>query len=186
VTQAFFAFLFERDDFASLDPARGSFRSWLRTCAKNFLFNHLKSRRTQRAGGAWIHVSIEVPEGDEHRGALTSDAPTPDRQFDRSWALTVTERAMANVAAQYEREGRAELFRALRGTLAGDERSVRDAETALATGRTVGAIKTERSRQKSELTERYRSALRAEVSATVDGPHAVDAELQELLDALSL
>lgn len=185
LTQGFFASLFERDDLASLDPSRGSFRSWLRVCAKHFLLNDLKRRRAQRAGGGQVHVSIHVHDDDERCLALASAALTPDQHFDRSWALTVTERAMANVAAQYEREGRAALFHALRGTLTDEEPSVSDADLALSTGRTVGAIKTERCRRKAELAERSRCALRAEIAATVSGPHAIDAELRELAHALA-
>lgn len=187
LTQGFFASLFERADFASLDPARGTFRSWLRKSAMNFFFNDLKKQRALRRGGGTDHVSIDVQDADERfRVALTDETLTPDQQFDRSWALTVLARAMSSLEAEYEQEGAAELFNSLRGTLSGEEPSVSTADLAAASGKTTGAVKTDRCRRKAELQKRYRSALRAQIAATVNGPRAVDAELRDLLHALSL
>src|SRR6185295_8801741 len=43
LTQAFFARLLEKETFARADPARGSFRAYLKTALKHFLVNARES-----------------------------------------------------------------------------------------------------------------------------------------------
>ncbi|HEX6242214.1 MAG TPA: sigma-70 family RNA polymerase sigma factor, partial [Polyangiales bacterium] len=91
VTQELFENLLLRNDLARVDRARGQFRSWLRTCARNHLYNWLARRRCARVGGRAVHVSV-----DSQCEALQSPM-TPDRLFDRNWALTLLDRALVRL-----------------------------------------------------------------------------------------
>ncbi len=181
VTQGVFEKLLERQDIASLDPAKGQFRSWLRACARYYLCNWFAHRHTRKAGGQAAHVSIDVAAAEERLVFEDAGSLEPEKAFDRRWALTVLERALGEVRAQYERAGKSALFDHLEDTLAADQRSITDAELSLLLGKSVGAIKVERHR----LKRRFQRCLRAEVAKTITGATRVDDEIRRLIDALA-
>ena len=71
--QAFLAELLERDFLASLDPARGSLRGYLKTSLANFLVNQHESAVAQKRGGGRAIVSLDVDVAE--RGLAGSGAP---------------------------------------------------------------------------------------------------------------
>jgi RNA polymerase sigma factor (sigma-70 family) len=176
VTQEFFEALLARNAIARVDQARGQFRSWLRSCARNHLYNWFAKRRGLAVGGRAVHVSADL-----HADELRNDE-TAERLFDRRWALTVLERALSRLKARYERAGKGDLFTHLHGGLGGGGGSEHnDKELSILLGKSVGAIKVERHR----LKRRFQECLRAEVLETVASPSDVDEELKRLIEALT-
>jgi RNA polymerase sigma factor (sigma-70 family) len=175
VTQELFERLLVRNDLARLDRSRGQFRSWLRTCARNHLYNWLAHRRGTRVGGKAVHVSV-----DSQCEALHS-ALTPERIFDRNWALTLLDRALLRLRRRYERVQRIALFDALSPGPRTHAADLSDLGWAAQLGMSVGAIKVERHR----MHQRFQECLRAEVAETVLDAAEVDDELRRLIDALS-
>ena len=187
VTQGFLETLLKPGALAVVDPAKGQFRTWLRTCARNYFSNHRKKAARGKYGGGKVLTGLDVENVDKDvRPLLTDDLLTPDQIFDRCWALTATELAMARLAEAYEREGKADLFRDLHGRLSGDEPAQSDADRAASLGKTLVAIRQDRFRANRTLAKRYRELLRAEVAKTVRGDAAIDAELRHLFDGLGL
>lgn len=181
VTQGFFEKLLTRNDIAGVRPEKGQFRSWLRACARNYLHNWFAHRRTIAAGGRAVLVSIDATWAEERLRLEAKDQLGPDRLFERRWALTVLERALARLGDRYERAGKAHVFRCLYETLGGARVGASDAELSAALGKSAGAVKVERHRMK----RLFHDCLRAEVAKTVSGPAGVDDELRRLIDALS-
>ena len=120
-------------------------------------------------------------ESVEARGLpQVSDTRTPDRLYERQWALATLSAALERLRGEYEESPRADLFEALRGTLAGEE-PASYAELAARLGMTEGALKTAAHR----LRKRYRSALKAQVAETLSDDADPEVELRELLAALT-
>jgi RNA polymerase sigma-70 factor (ECF subfamily) len=184
VTQGFFAFILGRRDLETVQPDRGRFRSWLRSCARNYVLNHLDHAQTQKRGGAMRFLSMQG-QPQEAIGLRVDGALAADRLFDRLWALQAVQRSLDRLRAEYVAEGRGDVFDRLRSTLSGEDRDD-EAGAAAATPPVAlsGAIRAKRNREKVEMRARYRRCLRAEVTATVADTTVVVDEMRELFDAL--
>jgi RNA polymerase sigma-70 factor (ECF subfamily) len=180
LTQGFFARLLETNGLAAADPARGRFRSWLLACVKNHVANARDRDRAEKRGGGMTLESFDAAEAQRRYGAEPAHHLTPERLYERRFALALLEGVLAELRAQYARGGKERLFVALQGRLTGgaDERSYE--EVAAELGTSAGTVRTAASR----LSERYRALLRAEVEHLVAEESDVDDELGHLLSAL--
>jgi RNA polymerase sigma factor (sigma-70 family) len=179
LTQAFFAKLIEKHYVRDADPARGKFRAFLLTAVTHFLANERDREAALKRGGGRMIVSLDGEAAEGRFRAEPADPLTPERVFERRWALTTLERALARLRAEHERAGAADRFERLKGCLTGEAAS--HGELAAALGMTEGAVKVAVHR----LRRRYRELLRAEIAETLVDPATVDDELRELLAALA-
>ncbi|MGV3531604.1 MAG: RNA polymerase sigma factor [Chthoniobacteraceae bacterium] len=179
LTQAFLSDLIERSALVSVDPVKGRFRSFLIASLKNFLSHERERARALKRGGGVPLVELDALAAEERYAMEPSHALTPDRLFDRRWALTVLERALARVRSDYEDRGASDVFALLSPLLTGGG-TAPYAELGAQLGMTEGAVKVAAHR----LRQQYRDALRNEVAETVTGPTEVSAELRDLLAAL--
>jgi RNA polymerase sigma-70 factor (ECF subfamily) len=197
LTQGFFAALLSAGPgnlLARADPSRGRFRALLLTAVRRYLADDHDRRAAAKRGGDVRVGPLDFdfaaaesrcgPAAVAAVGAAGSpaDTITPERAFDRAWAMSLLSGALDRLAAECRAEGRAELFERLRPGLVGESDAPPQAETAAALGMTEGAVKAALHR----LRRRYRDLLRAAVADTLEGPDPadVDAELRELLAAL--
>ena len=184
LTQGFFTRLIEKNDLADADPNRGRFRSWLLASVKHFLANQWDRATAQKRGGGRAVYSIDIDPDDAERRYRhePAHALTPERVFDRRWALTLLEQALGELEAQCGREGKAALFEALRPTLTAD--SLADAAPYRAVadrlGMSEGAVKVAAHRLRRD----YRDVLRRNIAETVSTPQDVDDEIRDLFAAL--
>jgi DNA-directed RNA polymerase specialized sigma24 family protein len=178
-TQAFFAWLLEKDLLRRAAADRGRLRSFLLTALQNFLHNEYQAAHRQIRGGDAHHVSLNFDEGSSQFAALPIDAMTAERLYERSWALVLLERVMGRLQAEMESSGQAERFLSLKPTLAGDQTDSY-AEIAAKLGTTEAAARQAASR----LRKRYRELLLAEVQATLADPQDVEEEIRRLFQAL--
>ena len=177
ITQDFFLYFLKKNLAAVADPYRGRFRSFLLGTLKNFLSNERQRARTAKRGGAAAFIAWEVAcEGGVDWKAL-SNGDTPERAFDRRWALTVLEETMGRMAGEYERGGRQAEFEVLRPFLVegGDY-----AAAANRLGKSEVACRVEVSR----LRHYYQQMIRAVIRDTLIDPSQVDDELGCLKAAL--
>ncbi len=127
-------------------------------------------------------VSINARDAEGRYRVEPVDDVTPERLFDRAWAVALLERAMARLVAVYAASGRARLFERLEPVLSPG----RDAEPYAAIAAGLGMTESAVQQAASRLRNRYRAALREEVGATLrdpDGP-AVEQEIRDLFAAL--
>jgi RNA polymerase sigma-70 factor (ECF subfamily) len=185
LTQGLFTSLLAPGALNKIDPRRGRFRDWLRSAAMHFLANELDRRRALKRGGRQVQITIAADIAEESLRIESQEGATPDRIFDRQWALTVTARALDRVREDYRKEGKEEAFARLEGLLSGEGGGMTDAELSKALGRTAVDLRVERHRLKKKIEARYRRYLREEIGETVAGPDAVDDEIRLLLDALA-
>jgi RNA polymerase sigma-70 factor (ECF subfamily) len=184
LTQDYFARLLETPVLAAADRTRGRFRAFLRADCRFFLAGLRDRERASKRGGGRTPLSIDARDAEGRYLVEPVDSLTPERLFDRAWALTLLGRALDGLADEYGATGRAAVFEALRPTLVDHRGAASHAELAARLGLSVAAVQQAASR----LRKRYRELLRDEIAATLDDPSddAVAAEIRDLFDALGL
>ena len=180
LTQGYFTCFLEKEFLKSVRPELGSFRSFLMVSLRHFLSNERDRARALKRGGGRPVLPLDGDSGEEAYRLEPVEELTPERLFERRWALTVIDRALDRLCAQYAEQGRADLFESLSPYLTAAEATERYAELAPVLGMSEGAIRVAVHR----LRRRFGQSLRAEVSRTVVGPEDVDAELRHLLRAV--
>jgi RNA polymerase sigma factor (sigma-70 family) len=180
LTQDFFARLVEKQVLAAADRSKGKFRSFLLASVKNFLANEWDKSQTQKRGGGRPLVALDGLDAEARYALEPADDLTPERLFERRWALAVLDQVLARLKQDYADRGGAELFEALKGSLAGEADSPTYAAAARRLGMTEGALKVAAHR----LRKRYRELLRGEIAETVASPDLVDEEIRYLLGCL--
>src|SRR3954464_1058920 len=88
LTQDFFARALEKGLLAEADPSRGRFRSFLRTVCAHFLANRRDREHAWKRGGGRAVLPIDAVDAEGRYARELADGLTPERIFDRSWALT--------------------------------------------------------------------------------------------------
>ena len=179
LTQAFFARIIETGGFASADPTRGRFRSYLLGALKHFLANEWHKARTQKRGGHVNVVEWDALDPEARYASGGEPADDPDHLFDREWALETVAGALQTLRDEMAKAGRSDLFDALKGSLTGEGEAPRD-EIAARLGMSAGAVKVAVHR----LRRRYRELLRDAVAETVSNETDLDDEMRYLVAVL--
>src|SRR5689334_3578966 len=123
LTQSFFLHLLEKHAIGLADPDRGRFRSFMLTALKNFLANEWDRSSAQKRGGGQATLSLDADfDSAERRYGREprADALTPERLYDRRWALTLLDTVLAELRDHYAATGRSALFDALKPALTAD------------------------------------------------------------------
>jgi DNA-directed RNA polymerase specialized sigma24 family protein len=182
LTQGFFAKLLDKATLANADPTKGKLRTFLLTCVRRFVGDEMDKAMAQKRG-ARLLVSFNADWAEDRYAVEPVDDLTPDRLFQRRWALTVLEFSLQLLEEEYKAQGKADLFEALRpflGFKAMPAQSYEDAATGLKMP--VGTLKSHVSR----LRHRWREMLFEQVSVTLNNPtpENIKSELTELLECV--
>lgn len=180
LTQSFFAHFLEKDRVTRADPARGRFRSFLLVLFKNFLTNEWHRARREKRGGGQQVFSLDAQAAEGRYALEPVAALTPDKAFEKAWAVSTLEQALARLRQEYAAAGKAALYEKLNPFLLGDKPEATCAELAHQLDMTEAAVRMAVSR----LRQRCRAALQREVAHTVETQEAVDEELRHLMAAL--
>ena len=180
LTQSFFADLLERQSFTTADPLKGRFRSFLLGALQNFLGKHREHAQTIKRGGQFAFVSLDEKDAEGRYRMEPVDDLTPEKIYERRWALTLLDRAIAALKQEFQRAGKAPVFEALQVFLSGQPEPAAYAQSAAALRLTEGALRVAVHR----LRRRYGELLRAEIAQTVNSPEEVEAEVGHLFAAL--
>jgi len=179
LTQAFFARLLEKNFLAAADPSKGKFRSFLLASLKHFMSNERDRARAGKRGGGQTVIALDALSDEARQRLEPADNASPDKAFDRQWALTVLDHALMRLRTEYTGTGREKLFNELKTFLTGDAPAESHASIAAKCGLSEGAVKVAVHR----LRRRYRALLREEVAQTVATPEEVEEEIRELFAA---
>ncbi len=179
LTQSFFARLLEKDFLAAVDRGKGKFRSFLLASCNHFLANEHDRARARKRGGGRRLLSLNAADAEGRYLAEPADDLTPERLFDRRWALALLQEVMGRLRAEFEAKGKARMFERLRGFLVGEKgtgyRRAAD-ELRLSEGAVKVAV--------HRLRQRYRELLHEEIARTVGAPEEVEEEIRALFAAL--
>jgi RNA polymerase sigma-70 factor (ECF subfamily) len=180
LTQAFFARVLEKNVVNAADPARGRFRAFLLGSLKNFLANEWDREHAQKRGGGTATLSLDFEYADERFSREPASPLTPEMEYERNWALTVLDRAIARLRGEYERRGKERLFETLRPALVASDEEGSRAEMGAALGMSEGAVKVALHRMRAA----FREALRQELADIVGPGGDPEDELRNLITAL--
>ncbi len=181
LTQSFFAErVLNRLIFKGVCRDGGKFRTWLLNSFLNFVRNEWERQTAQKRGGGRECLSLDFQDEEGKYLLEPGHEETPEKLFDRAWAMTVLDRALQQLRATYEQSGEAGLFESLAGYLPGALDPAPYERTAEQVGKTEAAVKMAVSRLKRE----YGRVLKAEIRRTLSENGNVDEELQHLLAIL--
>ncbi len=180
LTQGFLTSLLETEPFAGLDPARGRFRAWILASLNHFLANERTRVSAAKRGGGRPTLSVEELAAAHVAWEPEDPALPPDRAFDRRWAVTVMEQALAAVEADYAKRGASTQFTALKPHLTGRA----DPGTYDALAAELNTTNNSVAVAVARLRERFRTAVRAIVRETVGSEEELGDEMAHLFSAL--
>ncbi|MDB6021479.1 MAG: polymerase sigma factor, sigma-70 family, partial [Pedosphaera sp.] len=147
----------------------------------NFLANEWDKRQTLKRGGQYQILSLHEG-GEEIYGREPVEPRTPEKLFDRRWALLLVETVLASLKADYATQNKAELFTKLEPGLTGELDAGWYAVRAAELGMSEGAARVALHR----LRRRFGELLRGEIGQTVANVSEVDEEIRHLFAAIEM
>src|SRR6185295_6598192 len=157
------------------------FRSFLLASLKHFLDNEWHKTHTLKRGGQHVFISWDELKPEDRESLEPCDHLTPEKIFNRRWALMLLERVMNQLRNECMAARKGELFDRLRVYLTGDvvEKTYQQLATEL--NMSEGAVKVTIYR----LRRRFGELVRVQIAKTVAGPDEVDDEIRQLFAALN-
>jgi RNA polymerase sigma-70 factor (ECF subfamily) len=181
LTQEFFARFLAGNILARVDRERGKFRSYLLGALNHFLADAWDHTHRVKRGGGQAVQPFDVRSGESLYMLEPVEELTPDRLFDRRWALTVLDQVIRRLRQEYEQSDKGRLFEKLSAFLPGDAEADSYGELARELGMTEGTVRVAVHR----LRRRYGELFSAEVAHTVSSPAEIHDEMRYLLGAVS-
>lgn len=176
LTQGFLAYVIEKGALARADPARGRFRSFLLASLTHFTTNEHDRAVARKRGGPLPDLDVA-----EARYQLEPHSDlTPERLFERRWALTLLSRVLARLRQEFGAAGKEPTFDVLKRWLTGNGGDASYREIAARLGLSEPAVRVAVHRMR----RRYQALLRDEVSRTVATPRDVEGEIEYLRRAI--
>lgn len=180
MVQEFFARLLEKKYLAQVDRSKGKFRSFLLVAVKHFLSKERAKDRAQKRGGGRTVIAMDGLEAAARYAVEPVDNMTPERLFERQWALAVLAQVLGRLKDEYAQPGKARLYEAIEPCLTRGAGAIDYSQVSRELRMTKGPLRVAVHR----LRRRYRDLLRQEIAQTVDSPEQVEEEIAYLLNCL--
>lgn len=181
LTQGFILSLLENNGIAVANRDRGKFRTFLLSAFCHYRANEHRQSTAQKRGEGNLPISWDA--GCEEVFLLqASDSMTPERQYEKSWALNLLDRVMHHLRAEYERANRLPLYEALQPFMSGAEGRPGYARLGADLGMSESAVTVAMHRMR----RRYGELLREEISHTVTSAEELEEELRHLMHVVSV
>ena len=181
LTQGFLMRWLEHGSFARADARKGRLRSFLLAGLNHFLSDQWDRASAQKRGGGQPTLSLMDTQGADERYRLEPvDDRSPEKLFDRRWALTLLDQVLARAEQEFREAGKLEVFQRLRVFLIAGTGEESYAEVAGELGMSREAVK----KAVQRMRHRYYELFREEVAHTVADPAEVEEELRYLCAAV--
>ena len=181
LTQDYFAHLLARDFPRGAAPERGKFRSFLLASLRHFLVDQHRHAGAAKRGRGQRPVSLEDRRAEERFRLEPQHDLTPEKIYEREWAMTLLERARSRLREEYVAVGKAELHDQLQSFPLVGKSDCTFAQAASEMGLTESALKSAVHRMRT----RYRQLVREEVAHTVADPAELNEEARHLISVIS-
>jgi RNA polymerase sigma-70 factor (ECF subfamily) len=181
LTQGLFVRLLERRDLERGERQKGRFRYYLLSCFRHFIADQYDKATARKRGGGQTFVSFDAQTAEERFQLEPVENFSPDKLFERRWALTVLDEALARLQTEYRESAKEQLFNALEGFLTCDARHTSYAIISRQLGLSESAVKSALHRMR----QRHRELIREEVAHTVSTAREIDEEVRHLIAVLS-
>ena len=145
----------------------------------HYLTDRRRFEHAQKRGGGQIPISIEVDLAENRFRKEFADDSSPEKLFDRGWALTVLKEAKKLLADEMNQRGHGKIYEEVGEMLTASPEP--GAYKAIATRLAMqeNAIRQFVSRMRG----RFKDHLRTQVQATVSDPRDIDDEIGYLLSS---
>jgi RNA polymerase sigma-70 factor (ECF subfamily) len=181
LTQGFFAFVLEHRALEHVEPSKGRFRSFILASLNHYIFNERDQAQCQKRGGGHRIISFDECSAEEMYLHEAADRATPDKFFERRWAVTLVRRVLDRLLEEFEKHGNSALFSGLKPYLTNEPEIGAQEALAKQLGMETGAVKVALHRAR----RKFGRLLRREVAHTVSSPEDVEGELRYLLAAIA-
>lgn len=171
LTQGFFAKLLQNEWLKVADREKGRFRTFLVMALKRYMVDEWRKETTEKRGGRCEVLQLDEEFIEQYEIADVM----PDALFDRHWALSLLDTALARLENETGEE-----FILLKDCLTAQRGEIDYADLAKKMSSSEGAARVVVHR----LRKRYRVVIREEVARTVTGEEEVQDELEILMKAL--
>jgi RNA polymerase sigma-70 factor (ECF subfamily) len=175
LVQGFFEHFIKNNILAATDPSKGKLRHFLLACLRNHASNARDKAAAQKRGADLV-TSFDAAVAEDYYQSTEGNEISPDRLFQREWALTMLGQAMEALQTEFSNAGKGTLFDALRPFLGfGPDPVDRYDEISATIGIPVGTLKSHVHRMR----ERWKALLFETVGNTLDNP--TEEEIREEL-----
>jgi RNA polymerase sigma factor (sigma-70 family) len=181
LTQAFFARFLEKNYLEKLSSDKGKFRAFLLAALKHFLANEWDRANSQKRGGGAANLSLDWQNADTRYQIDPADNLSPDKLYDRAWAVTLLERVIQRLRQENSADDSRKLFDQLKPFLTVGKSAIPYSQAATALDMTESAVRVAVHR----LRRRYRELLREEIAQTLSDPAQVEEEVRALFSAFA-
>ena len=181
LAQGFLCKMLENDGLAMASPERGRFRSYLLGALKHFENDRRKYDQAEKRGSGRAPVSIEEELAEERYQNEPADNLTPEKVFDREWALALLQEVIDQLKTEYHQQGKADVFEALSDYLSVKPEKSTYPQIAESLGVSAGNVRV----MVNRMRKRYKSILTETISQTVDSEEDIQKELQYLFSTFS-
>jgi RNA polymerase sigma-70 factor (ECF subfamily) len=164
-----------------LSSNRGRFRAFLLASLKHFLANEWDHSQRQKRGGGATLLSLDYQGADTRYQIDPPDHLSPDKLYDRAWAMTLLEKVITRLREETLADGRAGQFEQLKFYLMVGTNTIPYAEAAATLAMSEGTVRVAVHR----LRRRYRELLQQEIVQTLADPAQADEEMRALMGAFS-
>ncbi len=179
-TQGFFCELLAKDRVRLFSEEKGKLRAYLLGAIQNHLRDLSKRARAEKRGGGTAPLSLDLAGAEERYAFEPPEFDTPEKLFELRWTLTVLERVFERVREEYVRLGKAEVYEALKGLLAGEsDISFREL------GERIGVSEGNARVTLFRMRKLYRRCLEEEIAGTISEDESVEEEIRHLQQVLS-
>jgi len=181
LTQGFFAHLLERGSIQGVEREKGKFRSFLLASLNYFLADERDRASAQKRGGGREVFSLDAREAEKRYRLEPVDERSPDKLFERQWAMTLLDQVLARLTQEFSDAGKLEFFHRLQPFLVEGTADQTYAEVARDLHMTEEAMK----KAVQRMRRRYHQLFREEIGHTVATAEEVEEELRHLCAVLS-
>ena len=179
LTQGFFAKFLERNYLERVNAQKGRFRAFLLASLKHFQANEWDRANRVKRGSGIVPLSLDWQDADSRYQIEPVDHLSPDKLYDRAWALLLLERVILRLQNESVLEDKAKLFERLKPFLTLGKGAIPYAQAAGELGMSEATVRVAVHR----LRRRYREVLRAEIAQTLSEPRQVEEEMKALFEA---
>lgn len=180
LVQGFFAHTLEDGWLGGVERRTTRFSTLLLTIFQRHLASEHRKTTAAKRGGGRQALSIDLAQAEQWFGAEPTTDESPERIYERRWALAVLDAALARLRDECATSGRRRHFETLSPFLSREpapgEYDAIAAGLRLSPGAVAVAV--------HRLRAQYRGFVRQEVAAGLDDPAQVEEELRHLAAAL--
>jgi RNA polymerase sigma-70 factor (ECF subfamily) len=180
LTQGFFQRLIGQKALETADREAGRLRSYLLGVLKRHLRDQKRHDQRLKRGGGQELVSFDEAVAEARYILEPKDVNTPDRLFDRAWAVGVLTDASATLREFFVEGGNEAAFEHLSEFLPLGANSTAYRVIAKRLGIKEDSVRL----QVRRMRQRYRRIIEERIGETVNDPAEIEEELQHLMAAL--